>query len=119
MVFAWVILLVFSSYQFIGYTGTPTASKDVSGLFFHLTQTTKTISGFHIPLVVFLCLLAAWVLIYLCIRKGTVSVGKVVKYTGLLLPLIFLIIMAVKGLTRNGAMAPLALVGFYGWNLCC
>lgn len=108
VVFAWVILMVFSSYQFIGFTGTPTASKDARGLFFQLTQTTGTISGFHIPLVVAICLLVAWVSIYLCIRKGTVSVGKVVKYTGLMLPLIFLVIMAVKGLTMNGAMVGMA-----------
>lgn len=108
VVFAWVILMVVNSYKFIGFTGTATAAEDASGLFGTLTQTTWTISGFHIPLAVFLCLLLAWVLIYACIHKGTVSAGKVVKFTGLILPLLFLVIMAVKGLTMNGAMEGLA-----------
>ena len=49
-------------------------------------------------------MLVAWILIYACIRKGTVSVGKVVKYTGLTLPLIFLIIMAIKGISMDGGV---------------
>ena len=49
-------------------------------------------------------LLVAWTLIYLCIRRGTASVGRVVKYTGLTLPLLFLIIMAIKGISMPGGM---------------
>ena len=108
VVFAWVILMVINSYHFIGFTGTPTAAEDATNLFGTLTQTTWSISGSHIPLAVILCLLVAWVLIYACIHKGTVSAGKVVKFTGLFLPLLFLVIMAIKGLTMSGAMVGLA-----------
>lgn len=59
-------------------------------------------------IVTYYAIVFAWALIYACIRKGTVSAGKVVKYTGVTLPLIFLLIMAIKGLTMDGAMTGMA-----------
>ena len=47
-------------------------------------------------------MLIAWVLIYVCIRNGASSVGKVVKYT-VFLPVICLVIMAIKGFTMPNA----------------
>lgn len=99
VVFAWVLSMVVLSFRFAGMVGAP---EEASKVFFEMTQTSGTIQGVHIPITMFIALLVAWVLIYLCIRKGTVSVGKVVKYTGLTLPLIFLCIMAIKGLTMPG-----------------
>lgn len=104
-VFAWVIAMAVFSYRFAGMVGDP---KAASSLFGEITQTSWTISGFHIPLAMALCLAAAWIMIYLCLRRGTVSVGRVVKYTGLTLPLLFLLIMAVKGLTMPGGLDGLA-----------
>ena len=105
VVFAWVLAMAFFSYKFAGMVGD---SKTASSLFMNITQASGTISGYKIPLAMFIILLIAWVVIYLCIRKGTVSVGKVVKYTGLTLPLIFLIIMALKGITMPGGLEGLA-----------
>ena len=105
VVFAWVIAMAVFSFKFAGMVGDAEAA---SSLFGTITQTSWTISGFKIPLAMALALAAAWVLIYMCIRKGTVSVGKVVKYTGLTLPLLFLIIMAVKGITMPGGLDGLA-----------
>lgn len=100
VVFAWVLAMVVFSTRFAGMVGEP---EKASNVFFEMTQTSGTIQGIHIPPAMFLALLVAWILIYLCIRKGTVSVGKVVKYTGLTLPLIFLCIMAIKGISMpNG-----------------
>lgn len=99
VVFAWVIMMAVFSFKFAGMVGKP---KEASSLFANMTQTTWTISGWKIPLVMVICLSIAWILIYACIRKGTVSAGKVVKYTGLTLPLIFLVIMAIKGITMAG-----------------
>ncbi len=99
VVFAWVLAMVAFSTRFAGMVGAP---EEASKVFFDMTQTSGTIKGLHIPIAMFIALLVAWVLIYLCIRKGTVSVGKVVKYTGLTLPLIFLCIMAIKGITMPG-----------------
>lgn len=101
VVFAWVIAMSFFSFKFMGMVKD---SEAASSLFSEITRTSWTISGASIPLSMAVALLVAWVLIYLCIRKGTVSVGKVVKYTGLTLPLIFLTIMAIKGMTMDGAM---------------
>lgn len=104
-VFAWVIAMAVFSFKFAGMVGD---SEAASSLFGNITQTSWTISGVHIPLAMALVLAAAWILIYLCIRKGTVSVGKVVKYTGLTLPLLFLVIMAAKGITMPGGLDGLA-----------
>ncbi|MDO5517352.1 MAG: sodium-dependent transporter, partial [Clostridium sp.] len=98
-VFAWVIAMAVFSFKFAGMVGD---SKAASSLFGEITQTSWTIQGGGIPLAMAFCLAAAWIMIYLCLRKGTVSVGKVVKYTGLTLPLIFLLIMAVKGISMPG-----------------
>ena len=102
-VFAWVLLMVFYSVKFAGMTGD---SQAASQLFFDVTETTGLISGISIPIPVLIALIGAWALIYYCIRDGASSVGKVVKYT-VFLPIILLIIMAVKGCTMPGAMAGL------------
>lgn len=104
-VFAWVIAMTVFSFKFAGMVGD---SKAASSLFGDVTQTSWTISGTKIPLAMAAALAFAWFLIYICIRKGTVSVGKVVKYTGLTLPLTFLFIMAVKGITMPGGAAGLS-----------
>ena len=100
VVFAWVILMFVFSWKFAGMTGNNDAA---SGLFFDLTQTTGLIEGAKIPIVVLLCLFAAWGLIFFCIRNGANSVGKVVKFT-VFAPVVLLLIMAVKGCTMPGAM---------------
>ncbi len=100
VVFAWVILMFVNSWQFAGMTGDNEAA---SGLFVNLSQTTLAIEGSSIPGELLLCLLAAWGLIFYCIRNGAKSVGKVVKFT-VFAPVVLLIIMAVKGCTMPGAM---------------
>ena len=105
VVFAWVMTMAIFSYKFAGMVGD---TKAASSLFMNITQSSGTISGAKIPLPMAIILIIAWVGIYACIRKGTVSVGKVVKYTGLTLPLLFLIIMAVKGITMPGGLDGLA-----------
>lgn len=101
VVFAWVIAMAVFSFKFAGMVGD---SQAASSLFANITETSWTISGAQIPWVMIIMLLVAWTLIYLCIRRGTASVGRVVKYTGLTLPLLFLIIMAIKGISMPGGM---------------
>lgn len=101
VVFAWVILMAVASYKFAGFTGD---SAGASGLWAGIIKTTGTTSGYGtIAWPVVICLLVAWVLIYVCIRNGASSVGKVVKYT-VFLPVVCLLIMAIKGVTMPGAM---------------
>ncbi|XP_006893111.1 PREDICTED: sodium- and chloride-dependent transporter XTRP3 [Elephantulus edwardii] len=49
-----------------------------------------------------LCLILAWLVVYLCILRGTESTGKVVYFTASL-PYCVLIIYLVRGLTLHGA----------------
>lgn len=100
VVFAWVIAMIFKSYTFAGMTGNAEAA---SGIFAKITETTWDVTGYSIPWIVFISLLVAWGLIYYCIRNGARSVGKVVAYT-VFIPVISLLIMAVKGISMPGAM---------------
>ncbi|XP_028926704.1 sodium- and chloride-dependent transporter XTRP3 isoform X1 [Ornithorhynchus anatinus] len=49
-----------------------------------------------------LCLILAWLVVYLCILRGTESTGKVVYFTASL-PYCVLIIYLIRGLTLHGA----------------
>ena len=100
IVFAWVLLMVVGAFKFAGMTGN---SEAASMVFANLTQTTWNVTGYTIPIPVLISVVVAWICIYLCIRNGASSVGKVVKYT-VFLPVIFLLIMAIKGCTMPGAM---------------
>lgn len=104
VVFAWVIMMAVFSFKFIGMTGD---AASAGGVWAGLIKTTGTIKGFDVmPTVVILCLLAAWGSIYYCIRNGTKSIGKVIKYL-IFIPVVCLVVMAVKGMTMPGAMAGL------------
>lgn len=104
VVFAWVVLMFLASYKFSSFTGDPVGASKIWAT---LIKTTETTSGYTtIAWPVLVCLAVAWVACYLCIRKGTTSVGKVVKYT-VSLPVICLLILAIRGLTMDGAVAGL------------
>lgn len=105
VVFAWVLLMAAVSYKFAGMTGdTDTASN----LFVTMIQTTGDVnSSFAIPGKLLIALVVAWGLIYYCIRDGAKSVGKVIKYT-VFLPVILLLVMAIRGCTMPGAAEGLA-----------
>jgi len=112
-VFAWVILMFFMSFKFAKLTGDTDAA---SSLWAETIKTTGTTSGFTtISWPVLICLLIAWALCYLCIRNGTTTVGKVVKYT-VTLPVICLLIMAIRGITLPGAMAGVAKLFIPEWS---
>ncbi|MCI5828202.1 MAG: sodium-dependent transporter [Lachnospiraceae bacterium] len=108
VVFAWVLMMIFGALKFAGMTGD---SEAASNVFATLTQTTwdvpTVLSDWRIPIPVLISLIIAWLLMYYCIRDGAQSVGKVVKYT-VFLPIILLLVMAVKGCTMPGAGEGLA-----------
>lgn len=52
-----------------------------------------------------LCLLAAWIIIFLCLIKGIKSSGKVVYFTALF-PYVVLIILLIKACTLPGKQSP-------------
>lgn len=112
-VFAWVIMMFFMSFKFMGMTDDTEAA---SSLWADTIKTTWTTSGFTtIAWPVLICLIIAWVLCYACIRNGTTTVGKVVKYT-VSLPVICLLIMAVRGFTMSGAMSGISKLFIPKWS---
>ena len=112
-VFAWVILMFFMSFKFAGMTGDTEAA---SSLWLTTIKTTGTTEGWTtISWPVLGCLILAWVFAYLCIRNGTTSVGKVVKFT-VSLPVICLLIMAIRGMMLPGAMAGFAKLFIPDWS---
>lgn len=113
VVFAWVILMFANGHQFASFTGD---NESARVLWMTLIKTTGTTSGYTtIAWPVLICLTIAWVACYLCIRKGTTSVGKVVKYT-VSLPVICLLILAVRGFTMEGAMEGLSRLFIPDWS---
>ena len=104
VVFAWVIVMFLLSYKFAGFTRAPDGAAQARGLWLSVIKTTGTTSGYGVvswPVVG--CLVIAWAAAYWCIRNGSASVGKVVKYT-VSLPVICLLILAIRGITLPGAM---------------
>jgi len=61
-----------------------------------------------------LSLIITWISIYLCVRKGTESVGKVV-WVSVTLPLLLLVIMFFRGITLPGAMEGIKLYLTPNW----
>ncbi|MDY3286990.1 MAG: sodium-dependent transporter [Eubacteriales bacterium] len=113
VVFAWVILMFVVSHKFAGLTGN---SEAASKLWLGLIQTTGTTEGFGTfcwP--VFGCFIVAWISAFWCIRNGAQSVGKVVKYT-VSLPVICLLILAIRGFTMPAAGAGLAKLFIPDWS---
>ncbi len=101
VVFAWVIMMAVFSFKFFSMTGNNQAA---GALFQELTKTTFDIKGFDvISIPVLVCLLVAWASVYYCIRNGTKSVEKIIKYL-IFLPFACLGFMAVKGITMPGAL---------------
>ena len=112
-VFAWVILMFVMSYKFFGMSGNTEAASSLWAETIKTTWKTEGFGTFSWP--VFGCLIAAWALCYFCIRNGTTTVGKVVKYT-VSLPVICLLIMAIRGIIMPGAMAGLAKLFIPDWK---
>nr|MCR5618208.1 hypothetical protein [Clostridiales bacterium] len=91
-------------------------TEAASSLWADTIKTTGTTTGFKtISWPVLGCLLLAWAFAYVCIRNGTTSVGKVVKFT-VSLPVICLLIMAVRGMMMPGAMSGFAKLFVPDWS---
>ncbi len=112
-VFAWVILMFVLSFKFSGMTGNTEAASSLWAETIKTTGTTTGFTTFSWPVVG--CLIAAWALCYVCIRNGTTSVGKVVKFT-VTLPVLCLLIMAVRGMSLPGAMEGFAKLFIPEWK---
>ena len=101
VVFAWCILMVFVSYKFATSANTTNAAKVLwAKEIGNVDGTSFAGNGGNIKLLVLVCLGISWAFIYGCIRNGASQVGKVVKYT-VFIPIIMLLILAIKGFINN------------------
>ncbi len=101
VVFAWCIMMCFISYKFArGASSTDGASELWSKTIGVTWKTSFLGDGSKISFLLLICLGIAWAFIYGCIRNGAQQVSKVVKYT-VFLPILMLLILAVKGFVNN------------------
>ncbi|SHJ32469.1 neurotransmitter:Na+ symporter, NSS family [Dethiosulfatibacter aminovorans DSM 17477] len=98
VIMAWV-------FDYLWYSFSIAWEGDSGGFFFgsilKLTDGPWELGGFSIPVLIGLVL--TWISIYLTIKDGVHTVGKVVKWT-VGLPVLLLFILAVSGMTLEGAM---------------
>ena len=104
VVMAWSLVYLLKSFN----TNLPWSSNAESYFFnsvLGITDSVGNIGGISPALV--LALLAVWIGIFLIVRKGVKSVGKVVVIT-MPLPIILLIILFIRGITLPGAFSGIA-----------
>lgn len=102
VVLAWTINYILASFS-VAWEG------NTAGYFLNevlkISDSPGILGGFSYP--VLATLAVSWVLIWLCIRKGVKTVGKVVQWT-VPLPLILMIILGIRGITLPGAVEGLS-----------
>ncbi|MGN0764874.1 MAG: sodium-dependent transporter [Christensenellales bacterium] len=99
VVLAWILVMIVKSFKLGGLT-----SEEAGGIFFGEALQYQPISSgagaFDIPGGLFVALIIAWIAIYLCIRKGAHSAGKVVPFT-VIIPVVLLIVLAINGMVKD------------------
>lgn len=98
VVLAWVLVMCVKAF---GIAGSKAPGEIFTNEVLRISDSPMNLGGFSAPVLIALAI--AWILIYVCIRKGTSSVGKVVKYT-VFIPVVLLVVLAINGLTLDGAM---------------
>ncbi len=101
VVFAWCIIMCILSFRFAtDASDAASASQVWSQAVGYADTTSLSGEGGDIKILLVVCLITAWMLMYSCIRKGASRVSKVVKFT-VFIPIVMLIILAVKGFINN------------------
>lgn len=101
VVFAWCILMCFVTYKFATSHSTPELASNLWAEEIGTTWYTSFLDeGGQIKFTVLLSLFIAWLLVYFSIIKGPKGVGKVAQFT-VTIPIIMLLILAVKGFINN------------------
>lgn len=98
VILAWIFMMIIKSFKIGGLS-----PNQAGGVFFNdvLKYKSLTTAGaFDIPLVLIIMVVIAWLSIYLSIRKGAHSAGKIVPYT-VIIPVVLLVILAINGIVKD------------------
>ncbi|MBW2969229.1 sodium-dependent transporter [Candidatus Woesearchaeota archaeon] len=98
VVMAWSLIYFFHSFK-VSWASAP--KEFFFSKVLEMSSNIRFLDG--INWIVFIALIAVWILIYFCVWKGTKSVGKVVMIT-MPLPIILIIILTIRGITLPGSL---------------
>ncbi len=115
VIFAWILLMIFAVI--------PVGGMDAGEASHYFTeeviQATHSVyldnGGWKSSFWLLAALIAAWGLIYYCIRNGAASVSKVVKYT-VIVPVLLLLVLAVRGIFLPNTVDGLKALFIPDWN---
>ncbi len=106
VILAWILVMIIKSFRMgglspevVGGIFTGEGALNVVSLPDSITQIFSSFS-LDIPGGIFLGLIISWIVIYLCIRKGAHSAGKVVPYT-VIIPVVLLLVLAINGMVTD------------------
>lgn len=98
VVLAWILFMIVKSFT-IGGLSAEEAGNVFTGDVLQNTPITS-VKSLQIPWGMLLALLVAWFMIYMCIRKGAHSAGKVVPFT-VIIPIVLMLVLAVRGIVGD------------------
>lgn len=100
VILAWVFDYLWYSFK-LAWTTTGSAGDFFFGEVLKISSSPFEIGGFSAPVIIGLIL--AWLCVYLSIKDGASSVGKIVKYT-VLMPILLLAVFTIRVLFLDGAV---------------
>lgn len=100
VILAWVFDYLWYSFR-LAWTTTATAGDFFFGNVLKISNSPFELGGFSTPVIIGLIL--AWISVYVSIKDGASSVGKIVKFT-VAMPIILLVIFTIRVLFLDGAV---------------
>lgn len=101
VVLAWILYMIIRSFSMGGLSSEAAGDLFLNEVLqYHSIKDTPFAQTLGVPWKLIIALLAAWLFIYVCIRKGAHSAGKVVPFT-VIIPVVLLLVLAVNGIAKD------------------